>query len=43
MVVGAKNGFEVSFDCIQQMYFVTKDGKYIANGFKFSEVKCYLD
>jgi hypothetical protein len=41
-LVGANKGFEIFFDCARQRYTVNKDGKFLINGFKFSEVKCYI-
>jgi hypothetical protein len=44
ILVKENKGFAVYFDCNNQTYTVTKDGKFlIGNKHKFSQVKSYLD
>ena len=43
-LIGSKNGFDVYFNCDEQMYIVFKDNREIRkNIFKFINVRAYLD
>ena len=43
IVIGRKDGFEVTFHTERDEYTVTKDGKILRKGIcSLSDVKCYL-
>ena len=43
-LIAENKGFKIYFDCIQQVYNVYKDDKFlIGNKCKYSEVKSYVD
>jgi hypothetical protein len=44
ILVGENKGFQIYFDCNNQVYNVFKDSKFlIGKKYKYSDVKSYLD
>ena len=43
LFIGKNKDFTVVWNCDKQTYNVYKNGKYLINGHRFSEVKSYLN
>jgi hypothetical protein len=42
-LIGKNKDFKAYFDCNEQKYFVFKSNKQIATGYKYSEIRSYLN
>ena len=43
-LISKNKGFEIYFNCQEQMYIVFKDNQFlIDNKYKYSDVKCYVE